>query len=196
MKYRDDEDCIYANCLSLGYQMFAKLHPYLWEYLEEESAKFLDDQDLFDESIENKFYWKVTKYIEINTRIYELYEVTFSLRKELLSVHGYAYNFNRRLFRDSEDLKYFTEEQKFILSHAKQIETPQNVVLPYHPGDILYVDANPFGKPFYAVYCAETILEKEHFEWTKEEYGFYKREYPCLYISEDGKGLEVTDLTG
>ena len=71
-----------------------------------------------------------------------------------------------------------------------------NVVLPYHPGDILYIDARPFGRPFYAVYCGETISDRDHFEWTKKEYGFYKREHPCLYISEDHKGLDLTNLAG
>ena len=71
-----------------------------------------------------------------------------------------------------------------------------NVVLPYHPGDILYIDTRPFGRPLYAVYCGETMSDRDHFEWTKKEYGFYKREHPCLYISEDRKGLDITNLCG
>ena len=88
-----------------------------------------------------------------------------------------------------------TEAEITYLIHAEPKE-PVNVILPYHPGDILYVDANPFGKPFYAVYCAETISDREHFEWTKREYGFYKREHPCLYISEDRQGPDITNLCG
>lgn len=122
--------------------------------------------------------------------------MTFSLRLELLGVEAYPYEFEYRSFQDSKYVEYFTEEQKFILGHAGQLKEPVNVILPYHPGDILYVDANPFGKPFYAVYCAETISDREHFEWTKKEYGFYKREHPCLYISEDRQGPDITNLCG
>lgn len=195
-RYRDDEDCLYADCSSMGYQTFTRFHPHLWEYMKEESEGFLEDQDLFEEPMEDKFYWEVTKYIQLDERIYEQYEVTFSLKLEMLSVKGYLYEFERWRFRHSEYLKYFTEEQEFILKHARQSETPVNVVLPYHPGDILYLDAKPFGRPFYAVYCGETMSDRDHFEWTKKEYGFYKREHPCLYISEDHKGLDLTNLAG
>lgn len=195
-RYRDDEDCLYADCSSMGYQPFTRFHPHLWEYMKEESEGFLEDQDLFEEPMEDKFYWEVTKYIQLDERIYEQYEVTFSLKLEMLSVKGYLYEFERWRFRHSEYLKYFTEEQEFILKHARQSETPVNVVLPYHPGDILYLDARPFGRPFYAVYCGETMSDRDHFEWTKKEYGFYKREHPCLYISENHKGLDLTNLAG
>ena len=40
------------------------------------------------------------------------------------------------------------------------------------------------------------MSDRDHFEWTKKEYGFYKREHPCLYISEDHKGLDLTNLAG
>ena len=40
------------------------------------------------------------------------------------------------------------------------------------------------------------MSDRDHFEWTKKEYGFYKREHPCLYISEDHNGLDLTDLAG
>ena len=195
-RYRDDEDCLYADCSSMGYQPFTRFHPHLWEYLKEESERFLEDQEFFEEPVEDKFYWEVTKYIQLDDQIFEQYEVTFSLKQEMLSVRGYPYEFESRKFRHSEYLKYFTEEQKFILKNAGQAEIPMNVVLPYYPGDILYIDARPFGKPFHVVYCNETMSDRDHFEWTKEEYGFYKREHPCLYVSEDHKGLDLTDLTG
>lgn len=195
-RYRDDEDCLYADCSSMGYQAFTRLHPHLWKYLKEESERFLEDQDLFEESMEDKFYWEVTKYIQLDDCIYEQYAVTFSLKLEMLSVQGYPYHFEGKMFRHPDYLKYFTEEQKFILKHAQLVEEPMNVVLPYHPGDILYIDANPFGRPFYVVYCGETMSDRDHFEWTKTEYGFYKREHPCLYESEDHKGLDRTNLAG
>ena len=163
--------------------------------MEEESEELLRNED-FDEPAENKFYWEVTKYFRCRDRFYEQYAVIYSLKLEILGVEGYPYDFERKAFRDSKYQKCFTEEQKFILVRARQLKEPVNIVLPYHPGDILYVDANSFGKPFYAVYCAETVADRNHFEWTKKEYGFYKREHPCLYISEDRKGLDITDLCG
>ena len=101
-RYRDDEDCLYADCSSMGYQAFTRLHPHLWKYLKEESERFLEDQDLFEESMEDKFYWEVTKYIQLDDQIFEQYEVTFSLKQEMLSVQGYPYEFEGRKFRHQE----------------------------------------------------------------------------------------------
>ena len=195
LRYRDDEDCLYADCFSSGPRPFTRLHPYLWKFMSEESGELLSEQD-FDDLAENKFCWEITKYIQCGDCFYEQYAVIYSLKLEILGVEGYPYDFERRTFKDLKYEECFTEEQEFILGRARQLKEPVNVVLPYHPGDILYVDANPFGKPFYAVYCAETLSDREHFEWTKKEYGFYKREHPCLYISEDKKGLDITDLCG
>ena len=195
-RYRDDEDCLYADCSSMGYQPFTRFHPHLWEYLKEESERFLEDQEFFEEPVEDKFYWEVTKYIQLDDRIYKQYEVTFSLKLKMLSVEGYPHELSGWSFRHQEYPKYYTEQQQFILGHARQLKEPMHVVLPYHAGDILYIDARPFGKPFHVVYCNETMSDRDHFEWTKEEYGFYKREHPCLYVSEDHKGLDLTDLTG
>ena len=33
LRYRDDEDCLYADCSSLGPQPFTRLHPYLWRFM-------------------------------------------------------------------------------------------------------------------------------------------------------------------
>ena len=39
-------------------------------------------------------------------------------------------------------------------------------------------------------------MEQEYLEWTKKEYGYYKREHPCLYISKEQKKLTDASLTG
>ena len=195
LRYRDDEDCLYADCFSLGPQPFSRLDPYLREFMMGESEDIFVEQDL-NKPPGNKFYWEITKYIRCGEHFYNQYEVTFSLKTELLGITGYPHDFECKAFLDSGYLSYFTEEQRFILAHLRELKEPVNVELPYHPGDILYVDANPFGKPFHMVYCAETISDREHFEWTKKKYGFYKREHPCLYISEDKKGLDITNLCG
>src|SRR5699024_11296410 len=62
LRYRDDEDCLYADCSSLGPRHFVRLHPYLWQFMEEESEELLRNED-FDEQVENKFYWAVITYI-------------------------------------------------------------------------------------------------------------------------------------
>ena len=69
LRYRDDEDCLYADC-SMEHQLFTRLHPYLWEEMKEESNDILKDQNLFQEPAENKFYWEVIKYLQIQDKIY------------------------------------------------------------------------------------------------------------------------------
>ena len=195
LEYRDDEDCLYADS-SVEYQLFSRLHPYLLKYIKDKSVQISKDSDLFEESVENKFYWSITKFIPIQEKIYKQYEVLLSLSGNIIGVEGYPLDFERLAYHLPECLDCFSEEQKFILNNMDQILSPLNVILPYQPGDILYIDANPFGKPFYTVYCAETSMTQDYFDWTIKEYGHYKREHPCLYISEDHKGIDFTDLTG
>lgn len=198
LRYRDDEDCLYADCASMGYQHFVKFYPYLWEYMNDESESLLEDGEDFEEPMESKFYWEIVRYIQIADQIYEQYEMSFSMNCKMLSVRGNSTDFENDSFHRHllEARKYFTDEQKFIIDNTVQMTSPLNVVLPYKPGDILYIDANPYGKPFYAVYCAETAMGDDYFNWTIDEYGHYKREHPCLYISEDYKGLDFSNLTG
>lgn len=200
--YRDDEDCLYADSY-MNYQLFIKFYPYLWEYITEESKSILDDNDMFDEPMKDKFYWEIIRYIQIHDKMYEQYTMHFSLQGDLISVRGNTLNFGSDRCCLSKEEKYlrdeyenFSDEQKFILSHADQLQSPLNVILPYEPGDILYIDTNPFGKPFYVVYCTETVMGSDYFEWTLGEYGHNKREHPCLYMSEDHEGMCLTELTG
>lgn len=195
LKYRDDEDCLYADC-SFEYQLFSKLHPYLMDYIRDGAEQITGDADLFKDSVENKFYWSISKFIQIQGKLYEQYRVLLSLTGNIVGVEGNTVEFNRLIYRFPECLDCFSEKQKFILDNMDQISSPLNVLLSYQPGDILCIDANPLGKPFYAVYCAETSMTQDYFDWTIEEYGHYKREHPCLYVSEDHKGIDFTDLTG
>ena len=82
LRYRDDEDCLYADCSSAGPRPFARLRPYLWQFMEEESEELLGNED-FDEPAENKFYWEVTKYFRCRDRFYEQYAVIYSLKLEI-----------------------------------------------------------------------------------------------------------------
>lgn len=195
LKYRDDEDCLYVDS-SVEYRLFSRLNPYLMEYIRDEAEQIFRDSDLFEDSVENKFYWSISKYIQIQERLYEQYRCYFSLPGNIIGVEGHAVELERLVHRFPGCLDCFSEKQKFILDNVEQITSPLNVILPYHPGDIIYIDANPFGKPFYAVYCAETTMPEDYFDWTIKEYGHYKREHPCLYVSEDHNGIDFTDLTG
>lgn len=79
LRYRDDEDCLYADCSSAGPRPFARLRSYLWQFMEEESEELLGNKD-FDEPAENKFYWEVKKYFRSRDRFYEQYAVIYSLK--------------------------------------------------------------------------------------------------------------------
>ena len=54
-----------------------------------------------------------------------------------MSVKGNTTDFKRLLLKYPEYETYFTDDQKFILDHADQLLVPDNVVLPYAPGDEL-----------------------------------------------------------
>ena len=167
LRYRDDEDCLYADCSSVGTAAFCETASVSLAIYGGRVGRTAGYDEDFDEPAENKFYWEVTKYFRCRDRFYEQYAVIYSLKLEILGVEGYPYDFERRTFRDLNYEECFTEEQKFILGRARQLKEPVNVVLPYHPGDILYVDANPFGKPFYAVYCIHVfIFQKTERVWT------------------------------
>ena len=195
LKYRDDEDCLYADS-SFEYQLFSRFSPYLMNYIRDGAEQIFGDADLFEEPVTNKFYWSISKFIQIQGRLYEQYRMLLSLTGNIIGVEGNVVEFERLAYRLPECLKCFSEEQKFILDNIGQISSPLNVLLSYQPGDILYIDANPFGKPFYVVYCAETAMTQNYFEWTMKEYGHYKREHPCLYVSEDHNGIDFINLTG
>ena len=133
-----------------------------------------------------------------------MYDAYFSLECELLVVQWFCWvdpsqrglfpDF-RQFHRSPEKYIMLSDAQLFLRESSGQLNSPLNVVLPYQPGDILYIDARPFGKPFYAVYCAETDKNEDYFEWTLREYGYYKRNHLCLYISEDYNGLDFAKLT-
>ena len=62
---RDDEDCLYADCSSLGPQPFTRLHPYLWRFMKGRVGRTPERPRILNEPAENKFYWEVTKYIVV-----------------------------------------------------------------------------------------------------------------------------------
>lgn len=200
---RDDEDCFWVSGYD-DYKLFLRFNPNLMHYIRERSSDLLEDDEPMKESAKDRLYWEVTKYTKVDDIMCRIYDVYFSLDCKLLGVcwHCHVEPSQRILFPDlyhfHRNPEYFMKlsaAECFLRDNAEQLDSPLNVELPYRPGDILYIDARPFGKPFYAVYCAETDAEREHFEWTLREYGYYKRTHPCLYISQDHNSLDISNLT-
>lgn len=201
---RDDEDAFWVIGYDY-YKLFLRFNPDLMKYIREESITLLEDDEPLKESARDKLYWEVTKYIKVNNVMCRMYVADFSLDCELLGVDWHCQIDlpqrdmipDYRHFKDNPK-KYLkmSDAQCFLHDSAEQLRFPLNVELPYQPGDILYIDARPFYKPLYAVYCAETDGDREYFEWTLEEYGYYKRSYPCLIAKdEDGDGPYFIELT-
>lgn len=203
LKCRDDEDTPWVLGYD-SYELFLRFNPNLMKYIREQSKNLLEDDEPSKESAKDKLYWEVTKYTKVSNTMCRMYDAYFSLGCELLGVawschvapsqKGLFPDY-RRFHRSPEKYITLSDAQLFLRESSEQLNSPLNVVLPYQPGDILYIDARPFGKPFYAVYCAETDKNEDYFEWTLREYGYYKRNHPCLYISEDYNGLDFVELT-
>ncbi len=198
LRCRDDEDCSWVSAYDC-YELFLRFNPTLIKYIREQSRYLLEDDEPGKESARDKLYWEVTKYTNVNSTMNRMYEAYFSLDCELLGVSWAGWkvfgpdNYHHR--RKTKTHIILSDAQQFLLDSARQLSDPENVELPYKPGDILYIDARPFGKPFYAVYGTETDESKDYLEWTLREYGYYKRKHICLYISEDYNGLGIAELT-
>lgn len=203
LKCRDDEDAFWVLGYD-SYELFLRFNPNLMKYIRTQSKYLLEDDKPSKESAKDKLYWEVTKYTKVSNTMCRMYDAYFSLGCELLGVswhcglepsqEKFVPNF-RHFQRHPEEYVKMSDAQLFLRDSVEQLKFPLNVELPYQPGDILYIDASPFGKPFYAVYCAETDENKDYFEWTLREYGYYKRKHICLHISEDYNGLSFDELT-
>ena len=141
----------------------------------------MDEED--EEPMLNRAYWEVTKY-KLNKGEYEeLMICCFSIDMQLLSVDFGLYI--RDFFQDN---KTYDE----ISNHNYLLMNPKNIELPYQTGDILKINAMPFGKDFYVVYGGEAC--KGDFEQGIVEKfdNFY---HWCIYESEDRNGLWVDDIS-
>ena len=78
------------------------------------------------------------------------------------------------------------------LNHNYLLNRPNNVSTPYQIGDILKINAMPFGKDLYVVYGGEQEKgERERGNLEKHD-SFY---HWCIYESEDRNGLWIDDVS-
>ena len=91
-------------------------------------------------------------------------------------------------------MDFFQDNKTYdeISNHNYLLMNPQNIELPYQTGDILKINAMPFGKDFYVVYGGEAC--KGDFEQGIVE-KFDKFYHYCIYESEDRNGLWIDDVS-
>ena len=169
-RWRDDDDLI---CMGTWQEVFIDFNVMI-KYIQSEAM--IDDDG--GELISKRLFWEVDKYKRIDGKMEKTYECVFGADGTLLAADEGRYFW---LHGD------YTERQKEISENIYLLNSPHNIILPYNTGDILLVDAPPFGKPFYVVYGGE--MEKD--EHKMSDYHYY---HWCLYISEDWRGLTIDDL--
>lgn len=185
-RYPGDEEKLLIDPDYMHLSPAVKLSQDLLEEMELYSKRIVRLYDDFAEPLENRVYWKVIKWIWVNGSYSLHYQASFSLKMELLSVEASS-SILDMLNNDVGCVNQLTERQLSMIEDSKQIfceEDDYGVILPYKPGDILYIDGNPFERPFYAVYCSEFVINEE---------GEKKRYHGCLYNEDE---LRLTDLTG
>jgi len=173
--WRDEDDLI---CMGTYHNVFID-YELMIQYICKESGLMATSDKFDEEPIIKRLYWEVCKYKRVDGKIEALYECTFSTDGHLLTVNI------DNIFLFYND---YTERQKEIENFDYLLQFPHNVILPYKIGDILFVDAPPFGKPFYVVYGGE--MEKN--ELLMSDYHQY---HWCFYKSYDTQELKISDLS-
>lgn len=166
-EFRDDYDLVSNGIMHKVFKRFDSVRRYI---IEESSLMENDNDD--EEPMLERAYWEVTRYrfSEGEYRMYARY--CFSLKFELLALRYITW----------DGAEFLHDEEQ--LCHQYLLTSPKNVSLPYKTGDILKLNALPFGKDFYAVYGGESGKEK------CDSYYQY-----CIYESEDRNGLWIGDIS-
>lgn len=176
LQFRDDEDLIGWGIWNKVFKSFDSVKKYILKQRE-----FMDEED--EEPMVNRAYWSVTKYKLNKGEFEDLMICCFSIDMQLLSVDFGLYI--RDFFQDD---KTYDE----ISNHDYLLKDPKNIELPYQTGDILKVNAMPFGKDFYVVYGGESS-KGEYEQGIVEKFdNFY---HWCIYESEDSHGLWIDDIS-
>ena len=164
LNFRDTADLVGYGIYTRVLKQFSSVERYI-----QKECRYFDDEE---EPARNRFYWAVTKSRLINGEYVEGIRCCFSVCGKLLSVHLPV--LLERLHH-GERLSFF--ERDFLTF-------PPNVAVPYQTGDILKINAQPFAKPLYAIYCGDKGDKRSKRLW-----------HWCLYESEDHKGLWISDLS-
>ena len=87
-------------------------------YIRDGAEQIFGDADLFEEPVTNKFYWSISKFIQIQGRLYEQYRMLLSLTGNIIGVEGNVVEFERlrhtaylnvlNVFRRSKNLFWIT----------------------------------------------------------------------------------------
>ena len=176
LRFRDDEDLVGWGIWNEVFKSFDSVKKYILK-----QGEFMDEEG--EEPMVNRAYWEVTKHKLHKGEYEKLMICCFSIDMQLLSV-----DFDYCSWDFLYDEKLYDE----ISNHNYLLERPKNIDVPYKTGDILKVNAMPFGKDFYVVYGGEAC--KGDFEQGIVEKfdNFY---HWCIYESEDRNGLWIDDIS-
>ena len=141
-----------------------------------------------EEQLCKKYYVTITKYVDINGELTILYSTDLSLKGEVISIDdptGYY-----RGFDYSDEGYQLSYAEKIISDNLNLFWTDTSdlsVELPYHHGDIVYVDGSPYEESFYGVVFLGRFLYIENAERMDilKKYGLPRSEcaYPFISLS-------------
>ena len=177
LQFRDDKDLVGWGIWNKVFKNFDSVKKYILK-----EREFMDEED--EEPMVNRAYWSVTKY-KLNKGEYEkIMKCCFSIDMQLLSANLGCYPMDD--FLQDEKLRGELWDHHYLLTW------PKNVDVPYQTGDILKVNAMPFGKDFYVIYGGE-LFKGDRERGLIEKYDSFFHE--CIYESEDRNGLWISDIS-
>ena len=173
---KEEEDCVYGLVLHFrdgrdltSYGIYSEV----FKHFQSVEGYIIQQQAfLFDEPMDDRAFWEVTKYQLCNGEYQKQLACWFSADMTLLGVRPLAYG----------EAGY-----KYLLS------APKNIDVPYRTGDILKINAAPFGKDFYVVYGGEEYRGQWEEGLRNKWDQFY---HLCIYEPQDEDGLWIDDLSG
>ena len=170
LNFRDDDEFIGYGFFTGVFKKFSSLQNYI---LKNRIYHLKDCHN--EERIEKRMYWRVTKYTLYDGELEEDVVCSFSVEMEPLSVR-LLYN---NTFREM-NLAVATQRNALNLF----LTSPDMIELPYKAGDIIKINAMPFCRDIYAVYCGKS------FDQINERFQHW-----CIYNSEYRNGLWIDDVS-
>ena len=177
-EYRDNNDLICQGVYNGIFKSFDSAKEFM-------ATAFGDDEE-YEETYKNRFYWSFYKYKLFDGEYKEILYCALSLDAKILFIRGGAfghksfyYDFFKENFSEHGNWSYLTYNARCVRHYFKC-------------GDLLRFNCNPFGKPFYAVFGGES--EKGLGEKCEKE-NFHNYEHLCSYYSVDENGLRIGDIS-